>query len=185
MRIQAYLQHSGAITITVATARAEPMASTRFTAAKIHEDYAAHIRTLMTEHRHTNTTASLLYPASKRISTYLPTLNGDQLFSITELQPAGAPRDIDDNWQLEIMRIRYAVTLNLTPAAFLTPDSDAMERHLTYAVQRLLVNNGVANVYLPGDEVVRSGTGTDVDVACEMAASGGRGPVEIPHPAQA
>lgn len=185
MKVQAYCAFQGTLQITVATQRAEPMASTRFTAATIHEDYAAQVRALLKEYRHVGAT-SLSYPATKRLSTYLPTHNGEQIFAIRELQPIGSPRDVDDQWQLEIMRIRYSFTLHLLPAAFLVNESvaEAMERHIEYAVRQLFLANGVPDVYIPGDQELRSGTGTEVDISCEMGPSSGRVGVEIPHPSQ-
>jgi hypothetical protein len=116
------------------------------------------------------------------LQTYFPTHGGEPLFGILELIPTGSPRDIDEQWQLEIMRIRYGFTLNLLSAAFLAAADirGAKERHVAYAVRQLFAANGVPDVFIPGDEDVRPGSGTDIDVVCEIATASGRLGVEIP-----
>src|SRR5260221_10652474 len=118
MRIQAYTAYSGILMITAATLRPEAVMSTRFTAATIHEDYAASVRALLEEHQHIAPTCAN-YPAAVRIQSYFPaTAAGAALYAVKELRPDGAPRSIDAQFMLEITSLRYAFMLNLLPAAF-------------------------------------------------------------------
>lgn len=184
MRIQAYTAYSGTLVITVATQRIDAAASTKFTAASIHEDYAAQVRALLKEHRHIGETA-LAYPATKRLQTYFPTHAGSPLYALRQLMPSGSPRDIDPEWQLEIMRIRYDFALNVLPAAALADESiaEALERHLEKAVHDLFQANGVPDVFLPGDEMLRTAQ-TEIDIVVEMGPATARTGVEIPAPSQ-
>lgn len=171
MRIQAYAAISGTLVIAVYTARPEGAPSIRFTAAKVHEDYAAAIRTLLREWRQVGESA-LQFPDAARLTTYLPAPSGRPFYALRQLQPAGAPRDIDDEAKLEIIRPRYEFTLHLTPEGIRNPDAEAVERHLEYAMQRLLAANGIEGVYIPGDDGTRAEqTHTIVDVICELGAS--------------
>jgi hypothetical protein len=181
MRVQAYTIVDGVITITVATARAEPMASTKFTAANLHEEYAASARALLREYKHINASTEA-FPAAKRLQTYFPTHAGNPLFALLELIPAGTSRSIDDQWQLEIMEIKYGFTLNLLPIAFLADEAiaDGVERHVAYAVAQLFEANGVPSVFIPGAQDVRTGNGTDIDITCEVGRASGRRGVDIP-----
>ncbi len=183
MRVQAYSVREGTITITVATQRGQPMASTKFTAANIHEDYTAAVLALLREHKQIVDTTEL-FPMPQRLQTYLPTYGGQPLYAVRELQFAGAPMDIDDPWQLEITRIRYAITLHMLPAAWLADESiaEAIGRNVTYGLKQLFDTNGIPSAFIPGDEEVRPGSGTSIDIICELGAAGGRGPVEIPTP---
>jgi hypothetical protein len=183
MRVNAYVAHSGTIQITVASQRVEQVAATKFAAAWIHEEYAANVRALLREWKHVGA-SSLIYPAAKRLATYLPTHNGEQIYGIRELMPAGTTRDIDDPWQLEITRIRYAFVLHILPAGFIADETivEGVERNVEYAINRLFVSNGLPAVYIPGDQDLRLGEGTEVDISCEMGSADARTVVEVPQP---
>jgi hypothetical protein len=186
MRVQAYTAYSFNLTVTASTPRAQQGFSSMFTAGKIHEEFCARVRTLLKEHRHTGGDA---YPAAKRLQTYFPTFNSDAtrpLYAIRELRPAGAPRDYIPEFSLEVMRIRYTGMLNILPAAFLADEvvAEALERHIEYAVHQLFEANGVPNSFIPGDEGIRPGDRTEIDILCEMGPASERTGVEIPTPAQ-
>lgn len=185
MKVQVYTTYSGTLIITAATPRAEAAPSFRFTNASIHEDYCAQVRALLKEHRHI-LGSSLEYPAAKRLQTYFPTSGGNPLYAIRELMPAGSPRDVDPDFQLEIMRIRYSFMLNLLPAAFLADETiaEAIERHIEKAVHDLFIANGVPDVFIPGDEEQRPGERTDIDILCELGPASGRIGVDLPTPSQ-
>lgn len=187
MRIQAYTFYSGTLTIAVATPRPEEAASTHFTAAKIHEDYCAQVRALLREHKHIDA-SSLAYPAAQRLQTYFPVFplaTGTPLYALRSLMPAGSPRDIDQQFMLEIMRIRYAFTIALLPAYFSADATTAegMERALEYAVKRLFQVAGIPDVTIPGDNEILSGVDSLVSITCEMGGAAARTGVDIPQPA--
>ena len=192
MRIQAYTAYAGTFTITVATPRPDEAASAHFVAAKIHEDYCAQVRGLLREHKHILAT-SLAYPAAQRLQTYFPIFPasiGQPLYALRELIPAGAPRDIDAEFMLEIMRIRYGFTLVCLPAYSLadSTDAEAIERHMAYAVEKLLEANGLSTtvlqtkILIPGDNELISGEKTTISVICELGGASARQGVDIPSP---
>lgn len=183
MRVQAYTMLQGTLVVTVSTARAEPLPSIKFTAANIHHDYAAQVRALLREYKQAGVSAEA-YPAAKRIQTYFPTHAGNALYAIRELVSAGSPRDIDDNWQLEIMRLRYSMAINLLPGAFIADEqlAEGVERNIEYAVYKLFEANGLPGAYTPGDTTIRLGERTDIDIVCELGPAGGRIGVEVPGP---
>ncbi len=193
MRIQAYLAYSGVFTVTVSTIRPEAARSTLFTAATAHEDFAAKVRGLLEEHIHIAPT-DRAFPDAKRLQYYFPvaTINGvaRPIYAMKELMPAGAPRDVDANFMLEITRLRYQFSIALLKEAFaVTPTyRSAIERAIEFAVQSLFFANTVPWVYAPGDETVRpqnpnSTTGpTDVDILCELGPASQRQGIDIPDP---
>ncbi len=183
MRIQAYTAYSATVTITVATPRAEPAPSTRFFFASIHEDYAASVAAALREHKHIGETA-LAYPAAARLQTYFPAVAGKPVYAVRALVPAGAPRDIDADWQLEIMRLRYALELHLLPAAFAANaiDAEAISRNVQNAFRAVLEAAGLSDVFIPGDLEIRPGGRSDIDIICELGPASARQGFDIPAP---
>jgi hypothetical protein len=184
MRVQVYSSYTGLVQITVATPRPENVPSVLFTAASVHEDYCARVRQLLREYKHVGE-SSLQFAAALRLQTYFPATNDKPFYALRELMPAGTTRDIDSEWQLELMRIRYRFHLALLPAAHQATDeeADAIERHIEYAIRRLFEVNSVApKVFLPGDSADR-GYQSDVDIVCELGEAGARVGIDIPQPA--
>lgn len=189
MRVQAYKQFQGTFTIVAATPRPEEAASTKLTAATIHEDYAAKVRALLREYKHIGG-ESLQWPSAKRIQTYFPTQGGLPLYAIRELRPAGTTRGIDQDFQLEIISIRYAFTLDWLPAAFYADEeiAEAMERNLEFAVSSLFEANSVPHVFIPGSNETEPGNvggdavPTSISITCEMGGATARGGIDLPQP---
>ena len=186
MNAQAYTVYGGVLTIAVATPRPEEAGSVLFTAAKIHEDYCATVRALLMEHKQVGPSA-VAYPAAKRIQTYFPAHQGQSLYALRELMPAGSPRDIDTEFMLEIMRIRYSFTLALLPSAFIASETVAagIERNLEYAVQRMFQVNGVPDTVIPGDDTILSGpegVDTSISISCDLGPASHRSMVNVPTP---
>lgn len=177
MRVHLYSVHPFTLTITVATPRAAD-ASLLFTAARIHEDYAARVRWLLRHHRQVGPTAEA-YPAAQRLTGHLPA----GYYGLRSLQPAGAPRDIDTDFQLEITRIRYAGVLVDLPGCFQAGiEGEARERHLEKAVKDLFQANDVPNDFIPGDDGRRDDTRTCIDIIAELGPSDGLIGADIPAP---
>lgn len=191
MRIQAYTAYTGTLIIAVATPRPQEAPSTHFTAAKIHEDYCARVRSILREWKHIGET-SLAFPVAQRLQTYFPVyplVTGKPLYALRQLMPAGSPRDIDREYMLEIMRIRYAFTLVILPAYFGADeiDAEAIERHLEYAVKQLFQVSGVPHVTIPqitvpGDNDIITEEGSLVSISCELAGASARNGADIPQP---
>ena len=189
MLVQAYAAYPGIVTITVATLRPEAAGSAIFTAASIHEDFAAKVRKVMKEHKHIGDTA-LAWPVAQRIQTYFPTFGGNPIYAIRQLLPAGSPRDIDDRYMLEIMRIRYQFMLNILPAGFAASEEieSGMERNIEKAIHDLFQANGVPDAYIPGDMGIRPEGNqlvterSEIDIICEMGVAEGRRGLEIAAP---
>lgn len=182
MRVQAYAAYAGSLIVTVATPRPETAPSTIFTAASIHEDFCAKVRVVMQEHKHIEATA-LAWPVAQRIQTYLPTYQFAPIYALRQLMPAGAPRDIDQNFQLEIMRIRYEFMLVRLPASFICDQllAEGQERNMEKAVNDLFAANSVPNSFIPGDSGIRNEqdvnvpTRSEIDIVCEMGPAIGNG----------
>lgn len=183
MRIQAYDVHPGTITITVATPRDEADPSTQFTAATIHEDYAARVRALLREYKHIGETA-LEFASTKRLQSYFPTTGGAPLYALRALQPSGAPREIDADFLLEVIRIRYEFILVDLPAVFTAAEevAEARERHMESAIRQLFQANSIPDVFIPGDTAQRNPNRSEVDIICEFGPSANRRGFDIPTP---
>lgn len=193
MRIQAYLAYSGVFTVTVSSIRPQEVRSTLFTSAKVHEDFAAKVRGLLEEHVHIAPTDQA-YPPASRLQYYFPTAavggNTVPIYALKELMPAGAPRDIDANFMLEITRLRYQFSIAILKAAYAVSSQsrNAIERAIEFSIQSLFLANAVPWVYAPGDNAIRPENSdttiglTDVDILCELGAASQRTGIDIPDP---
>lgn len=193
MRIQAYLAYSGIFTVTVSSIRPQEARSTLFVAAKAHEDFAAKVGGLLEEHIHIYPTDQAFAPAS-RLQYYFPTATvggiARPIYAMKEIMPAGIARDVDANFLLEIMRIRYQFSIALLSEAFALSGQarNAIMRAVEFSVQSLLIANSVPWVYAPGDNAIRpenadtTGGPTDVDILCELGPATQRSGVDIPDP---
>jgi hypothetical protein len=184
MKIQAFGVYTGTLVIGVATPRPEAVPSTHFVAASIHEDYCATVRSALRRHKHVGE-SSLSYAATLRLQNYFPVFAASPIYAIRELRPAGSPRDIDPEFMLEIMRIRYDFVLNILPAAMLSNevDAEAMERHMENATRKLFQALAIPDVFIPGDGGDRPGDRTEIDIVCEMGPGSDLRTFEIPAPA--
>ena len=189
MRIQVYNAYSGTLVITASTLRPTAAPSTHFTAATIHEDYAAQVRALLEEHIHI-APSSENFPVAQRIQNYFPAPNGAAIYALKQLMPAGAPRNIDAQFMLEITSLRYNFGIDLLPAAFATTgvNRSAIERAIEFAVKSLFAANGVPDSFIPGDNGLRpigsesDVTGTDIDILCELGPAVARQTIDVPAP---
>lgn len=184
MRAWVYSAYSATLIVGVATPRDQALPSTKFQAATVHEDYAARVRALLKEHRHINA-SSLAYPAAKRLQTYFPVfplVTGKPLYALREVKPAGCPRGVDGEW--EVMEVRYGLSINILPAAHLADEvtTEGIERHLEFAVTRLFSANDVPTVFIPGDQTLRPGDRTEIDIRVELGPATARDEIEIPTP---
>ena len=183
MRIQAYTAYSGVLVASIATIRPQAQASVFFQSATIHEDWAARVRAALKEHKHILGTA-LNYPASARLQTYFPASASNPYYALRQLMPSGSPRDVDQEFMLEVTRLRYDFTLDLLPAAFLAtePAADALERAMEYAAFRVLGYLDIPNAHIPGDKAVMPPEGSYVNIVCELGPASARTGVDIPAP---
>lgn len=193
MIIQAYTAYSGIFTIAVSTVRPQAARSTQFIAATLHEDYAAKAAALLEEHIHIFPTDQA-YPMAARLQNYFPTATvGGQtvpIYAMKELMPAGAPRDIDAQFMLEITRLRYQFSIVLLKAAFATTavGRNAISRAIEFAIKSLFDANSLPSTYIPGDNAIRPENAdttlgpTDIDIVCELGAATQRTGVDIPDP---
>ena len=186
MRVQAYSAYAGTLQVTVATPRPDAAPSTHFTAASVHEDYCASVRALLREYKHVGE-SSVEFPAEQRIQSFFPTFTiggiAKPLFALRELMPIGSPRDIDADFQLEVMRIRYQFHIVILPAAFAanSVDAEAIERHVEYAIRQLFQANTVPDVFIPGDSEDRPHR-SEIDIVCELGTATAKMGVDIPSP---
>lgn len=191
MRYQAYQAYAGNLLVTVATPRPEASGSAVFTYASIHEDYCAQVRVVLQEQKHI-LDSSQAYPAAQRLENYFPQPGGNPIYALRQLMPAGTPRSIDQDFQLEIMQIRYRFMIVLLPAAFQVDQRlvSGMERNLEKAVKDLFQANSLPWEFIPGDSGIRDEASaetpirSEIDIICEMgpALEQGRVGVDGPQP---
>lgn len=180
MRINSYDVHPGVLTITVATPRDPEIPSALFTAASIHEDYCGRVRALLREYKHVGESSNAC-PAAQRLQAYFPAHEGKPLYALRALVPSGAPREIDPEFMLEVLRIRYEFILVDLPEAMMADAiiAEGRERAMEKALHDLLEANGVPAVFIPSNNDQRNPNRSEVDIICEFGPSTGRRSFEV------
>lgn len=183
MRIQAYTAYTGVLTLTLCTIRPQEAPSALFTGAKIHEDWTAKSRAALKEYKHCGD-ASQAFAERVRLQNYFPGGLTAPYYALRQLKPAGSPRDIDSDWNLEITRMRYEFFLVFLPAYFAAaePQGDAIERAMEKAVYDLFGYLQIWNTHIPGDNAVLPGEGTYLNTVCELGPATQQQGIDIPSP---
>lgn len=175
MRIQEFSLYEATLTLTVSTPRPEGTPSHIIPGAKLHDEIAAQVRGLLREYKHIAPTAARVAPAAT-IGTYLPTASGAPLYHLRALEPAGSLIEVNEDFMLDLLRLRWAASFVLAPGFFAAAEGLALafEENWQRAFQGLLTANGVAQVFIPGDEDRRPGDRTEIDLILELGAASAR-----------
>jgi hypothetical protein len=146
MEVVEYLYYEGTLIVSINTPRAQPQPASVFTAGTIHAEFIAKVRSALREFRTTENLPSGL-------SAYLPQSEGKPLYGIRKMAPAGSPRSVDPDFNIETTSARFSVGLSLYPSTFLVADeiAFAIERNVEKAAQDLFKARGIPYTTIPGD----------------------------------
>ncbi len=164
------------INITVASPRPEGVPSYIIPSAKLHDQIAATIRGIMREYKHLAEHET--WVASQfRVQTYLPTnsalpTGNNGYYAVRTLDPAGSVVEVNEDFMLDVLRIRYALVFAILPASVLDDDGDAFERYWQKAFKDLFVTGySLSGVFIPDDDMERDDTKTTIDIQLEMGGA--------------
>lgn len=135
--IQEYDYYEATLGITVVTQRPEAAPANLLVAATLHDQYAARVRGLLREWR-------------APLDPYLTACGYD----IRKIEPAGTSREIDRDFQQDILQMQFRLGVALNQSAWTADERVvfAFERNLEKAVADLFAANGVPHVFIPGDD---------------------------------
>ena len=173
MQALEYEAYEGTLQIGIHTPRTNPVPASVYLAGTIHSEYLAKVRSALREYKTTENLASGL-------QTYLPAQGGFPLYGIRRIEPAGALRSVDEDFNLEVTLQRFRVTLVLYPSTFTAPDEQtfAIERIMQKAVKDCLAAEGLPYLVIPED-FTQLGE-TFVDIMFELGPATEQGDHDLP-----
>ncbi len=158
-----YRYYEATLIVGVHTPRLNPTPPTVFLAGNIHAEISAKVRSALREYKTVEQTTTGL-------SLYLPVAQSLPLYGIRKIQPMGAPRGVDQDFDIEITSLRFALGVAMLESTFTVADeiSLALERNLEKAAKDLFKASSI-----PCGDITIAGDGTQlgdtyIDVSCEM-----------------
>lgn len=138
--IYEYDLYDASITITVATLRPDAAPANVLVAATVHEEYASRCRALLREYR-------LIGDGLNTLGTALP------YYRILKMQPAGSAREIERDFNQDVMRLQFSLQFTLIQEAWSADERIvfAFERNFEKAIRDLFKANSLPDVFIAGD----------------------------------
>ena len=160
------------INVTIASPRPEAVPSYIIPNAALHDELSAKIGAAFREYKHLGEN-EVWVSASLRVQTYLPA-TPSQFYAVRTLDPAGQLVEVDEDFFLDVLRIRYALVFAVLPGAYMADEriGEAFVRHWQKAWKDVLVTGyGMNSIFIPGDSMERDDTKTTIDIMMELGAS--------------
>ncbi len=161
-----YRYYEGTLIVGVHTPRLQPTPPTVFVAGGIHAQLAAKVRSALREYR-------TVEQVTTGLSAYLPVIAASQnipLYGIRKIQPMGAPRSVDQDFDLEITSLRFGLGIAILENTFTVGDDIALalEWNTEAAAKALFKALSIpcGDIMVPGDGTQLGDT--FIDVMCEM-----------------
>lgn len=175
MRIQEYSTYEAYLNITVSSPRPEGVPSHIIPGAKLHDQIASQVRGLLREYKHVSPTSTMV-SASASVMHGLPQKNGGAIYAVRTLIPAGSVVEVNEDYMLDVLRLRYAITFVLTSGALCSNEglAFAFEENFQRAFKTLFRANELNSVFIPGDEDRRPGDRTEIDLILEVGGAAAR-----------
>lgn len=168
------------LNVVVSSPRPEGVPAHIITNAHLHDEIASTVEAAMEEYKHLGENEGWVASA-KQVKTYLPTTNGKEFYAVRQLMPAGSIVDVDEDYMLDLLRIRYSLVFAILPGSLMADErtGKAFNFHWQKAFKSLFVTAYSLNsVFIPGDEDRRPGDRTEIDITLELGGYQGRLPFE-------
>lgn len=171
--IRVHSLYEAFVNYTVASPRPEALPSHIIANAALHDELAAKLRTALREYRHLSDNSDWV-PASQQVSTYLPTGTAGVYYAVRTFDPAGSLVEVNEDFMLDVLRVRYNLVFAVLPAALMSTEGEAFERYWQKAFKALLVTGAgfpSTMVFIPGDKTDRDDNATTLDIQLELGAA--------------
>lgn len=172
--IRAHSLYEAFVNITVASPRPEGLPAYIIPNAAHHDELAALIRAALREYKHLGEN-EIWIPTAKQVQGYLPAAPS-QFYAVRTLDPAGSLVEVDEDFFLDVLRLRWSLVFAILPGALLADEryGEAYETNWQRAFKSLLVTGyGLTGVFIPGDKMDRDDTKTTIDITLEMGGAKG------------
>lgn len=171
-----YNYYTAALIVGIHTPRINPSPATIFLAGTLHAELAAKIRGALREYKTVGQTTTGL-------SAYLPTQGGFPLYGIRKIQPSGAPRSVDEDFNIEVTSCRFGLEIAILESTYAADEAIwmAIERNIEKAAQDLFKSLSIPcrDIEIPSNNDQLGST--FVDILCELGAtSGDQGLCNVP-----
>lgn len=179
-----YTAYEAFINVTVSSLRPEGVPAHIIPNAKRHQEIASLIRwKALREYKHRLENGTWV-PRAQQLNTYLPPVSGAPYYAVRKLQPAGSIIEVNEEFMLDILRLRFALVFVIQRAALSDDDTGgAFEQYFQKAIKDLFVTGySLENVFIPDDETKRPEDGTQIDIMIEMGNGSAQQSFEIPSP---
>lgn len=180
--VRVHSLYAATVSLTVTSPRPAGTPSHLMPNAKAHADLASQIRAALREFKHLAENSDTV-KASWQIATHLATVGCPAFYAVRTLDPAGSLVDVDADYFLDILRLRYDLVFAVLPGALLAAEEagEAYESNWQRAIKSLLCSGyKVPRVFIPGDEGTRDETATNVDLTLEMGPAKATMPFNMP-----
>jgi len=168
------------VNIVVSSPRPEGMPAHIIPGAALHDEIAAKVEAALREYKHRGENEGWVAPALQ-VQTYLPSTGTNKFYAVRSLMPAGSIVDVDQDFLLDILRIRFSLIFAILPGCLQADEQtgDAYNRHWQKAFKQLLVTGyAMDSVFIPGESDRRPGDRTEIDITLEMGGYQGRLPYD-------
>lgn len=176
-QIRVHSLYEAFINITVASPRPEGTPAHIIPNAAEHDEIAAQVRAAMREYKHLGEN-EIWVPNSKQVQTYLPAVPS-QFYAVRTLDPAGSLVEVDEEYFLDVLRVRYSIVFAVLPGALLADEriGEAYESNWQRAFKDLFtIGYSLPGVFIPGDKADRDDTKTTIDITLELGGAKGTMP---------
>lgn len=164
------------INIVVSSPRPDAVPAHIIPAAALHDEIASTVEAALQEYKHLGENEGWVASA-KQLATYLSANSAANFYAVRALTPAGSIVEVDQDFFLDILRLRFALVFAILPASLQADErtGHAFNRHWQHALKDLLVTGySLQNVFIPGDQDRRPGDRTEIDITLEMGGSSGK-----------
>jgi hypothetical protein len=164
------------INVVVSSPRPEAVPAHIIPAAAVHDEIASTVEAALQEYKHLGENEGWVATA-KQLATYFSANAAGNFYAVRALTPAGSIVEVDQDFMLDVLRIRFSLIFAVLPASLMADErtGHAFNRHWQKALKDLLVTGyGLQDVFIPGDQDRRPGDRTEIDVTLEMGGSSGK-----------
>ncbi len=168
------------VNVVVSSPRPEGTPSTIIPNADKHDEIASTVEAALMEYKQLAENETWV-GAAYQLATYFTTGGAGNFYAVRALMPAGSVVEVDQDFMLDVLRIRFSLVFAILPASLRANEKSghAFNRHFQAAIKALFVTGYSLNdVFIPGDTDRRPGDRTEIDITLEMGGYQGRLPYE-------
>ena len=150
--VHEYDYYEAFLTISVYTQRPDAAPSNVLYAATMHEEFASRVRAALREYK-------------APLNSFL------EFYAVRKIQPSGSVRDVDRDYNQDILRLQFSLGFTLVDAAQIGEEAKvfAFERDIEQAVKDLLKSLDIPHLFIPDQEGICGES--YIDIICTLGGA--------------